>query len=65
MRPHRALGAVGDAAELAVSPLGLLADEIAVVAATALFFTGPVPTRQPGANAAATHGSRTTTEADT
>jgi MFS family permease len=31
---------------------------IAVVAATALFFTGPVPTRQPGANAAhATRGS--------
>ena len=39
---------------------------IAVVAATALFFTGPVPTRQPGANAAdATRGSPDHDEADT
>jgi MFS family permease len=39
---------------------------IAVVAATALFFTGPVPTRQPGANAAhAPPGSPDHNEADT
>jgi hypothetical protein len=39
---------------------------IAVVAATALFFTGPVPTRQPGANAAdATRGSPHHDDADT
>jgi MFS family permease len=39
---------------------------IAVVAATALFFTGPVPTRQPGANAAhATRGSPDHNKGDT
>jgi MFS family permease len=39
---------------------------IAVVAATALFFTGPVPMRQPGANAAqATRGSPDHNKGDT
>jgi MFS family permease len=39
---------------------------IAVVAATALFFTGPVPTRQPGANAThATRGSPDHNKGDT
>jgi MFS family permease len=39
---------------------------IAVVAATALFFTGPVPTRQPGANAPhATRGSPDHNKGDT
>jgi MFS family permease len=49
---------VGENAKARLDALRISLAVIAVVAATALFFTGPVPTRQPGANAAhATRGS--------